>query len=125
MYKTLRYSSYLLLNSPFQILLFQQPPDALFWLDASLAGLKLNTQLSRFYVTTLIDVIDTWDSIIPPLALSLFTTLGFLAAIGGFTLLVSLSSDCDHSTPLIMEHLWNSVSRPSSPPERSCTCSRV
>uniref|UniRef100_A0A8H8CFS1 Gpi1-domain-containing protein n=1 Tax=Psilocybe cubensis TaxID=181762 RepID=A0A8H8CFS1_PSICU len=80
-------------NALVQDLLFELPQTALFWLDAWPAGLKLNTQLSHFYVTTLIGVIDTWKSIIPPLAPSLFTTLGFLSSIGGFTLLLSLISD--------------------------------
>ncbi|PPQ93486.1 hypothetical protein CVT25_008480 [Psilocybe cyanescens] len=93
MYKTHRYSSYLLLNSRFQTLLFQLPRVALFWLDAWPAGRKLNTQLSRFYVTTLIGVIDTWNSIITPLAPSLFTTLGLVTSIGGFTPLLSLIPD--------------------------------
>ncbi|PPQ93041.1 hypothetical protein CVT25_011911 [Psilocybe cyanescens] len=80
-------------NQMVQTLLFQLPRAALFWLDAWPAGLKLNTQLSRFYVTTLLGVIDTWNSIMPPLAPSLFTALGLLASIGGFTLLLSLISD--------------------------------
>jgi phosphatidylinositol N-acetylglucosaminyltransferase subunit Q len=45
----------------FKSLLFHLPRNALYWLDAWPAGLKLNTELSRFYAKTFIGVIDTWE----------------------------------------------------------------
>lgn len=48
-------------NSLFKLLLFHLPRNALYWLDAWPAGLKLNTELSRFYANTFISVIDTWE----------------------------------------------------------------
>ncbi|KAF8966787.1 N-acetylglucosaminyl transferase component-domain-containing protein [Flammula alnicola] len=48
-------------NQAIQEWLFRFPREAIYWLDAWPAGLKLNTQLSRFYVNTFIGVIDTWD----------------------------------------------------------------
>ncbi|KAF8888383.1 N-acetylglucosaminyl transferase component-domain-containing protein [Gymnopilus junonius] len=80
-------------NDAVQKLLFNLPRTTLFWLDAWPAGLKLNAELSRFYVTTLVGIIDTWHSILPPLSPTLFNTLGFLSTIGGLTLLLSLLSD--------------------------------
>ncbi|KIM44359.1 hypothetical protein M413DRAFT_443354 [Hebeloma cylindrosporum] len=80
-------------NQAIQSFLFRMPREVLYWLDAWPAGLKLNAQLSRFYVNTLVGVIDTWESILPPLSPSLFTTLGFLSSVGGITLLLSLTSD--------------------------------
>lgn len=44
-----------------QSLLFHVPRQTLFWLDAWPAGLKLNTQLSGFYVNMFVGIIDTWD----------------------------------------------------------------
>ena len=93
-----------------QSFLFHTPREVLYWLDAWPAGLKLNAQLSRFYVNTLVGVIDTWECLsidiiltsleidvnsatLPPLPPSLFATLGFLSSIGGLTLLLSLLSD--------------------------------
>jgi hypothetical protein len=48
-------------NSFFKLLLFHLPRNALYWLDAWPAGLKLNTEMSRFYANTFISVIDTWE----------------------------------------------------------------
>ena len=48
-------------NILFKLLLFHLPRNALYWLDAWPAGLKLNTELSRFYANTFISVIDTWE----------------------------------------------------------------
>ena len=48
-------------NSLIKLLLFYLPRNALYWLDAWPAGLKLNTELSRFYANTFISVIDTWE----------------------------------------------------------------
>ncbi|PPQ72121.1 hypothetical protein CVT26_006861 [Gymnopilus dilepis] len=80
-------------NIVIQKYLFDLPRTTLFWLDAWPAGLKLNAELSRFYVTTLVDIIDTWRSILPPLSPALFAALGVLSTLGGFTLLLSLLSD--------------------------------
>ena len=90
--------------------LFHFPRTALYWLDAWPAGLKLNAELSRFYANTLIGLIDTWyckyisdyplsnpskhlTAVLPPLSPSFFTTLGFMASIGGCTLFLSLLAD--------------------------------
>ena len=48
-------------NSLLKFLLFHLPRNALYWLDAQPAGLKLNTELSRFYANTFMSVIDTWE----------------------------------------------------------------
>lgn len=103
-----------LAKAKYQSFLFRIPREVLYWLDAWPAGLKLNAQLSRFYVNTLVGVIDTWEcqsfliprsillnlieiwcnsAILPPLSPPIFTTLGFLSYIGGLTLLLSLISD--------------------------------
>ena len=50
-----------LIVSLFKLLFFHLPRNALYWLDAWPAGLKLNTELSRFYANTFISVIDTWE----------------------------------------------------------------
>jgi phosphatidylinositol glycan class Q protein len=47
--------------NPHQSFLFHIPREVLYWLDAWPAGLKLNAQLSRFYVNTLVGIIDTWE----------------------------------------------------------------
>ncbi|KAF8183644.1 N-acetylglucosaminyl transferase component-domain-containing protein [Pholiota molesta] len=80
-------------NTAVQTWLFHLPREAIYWLDAWPAGLKLNAQLSSFYVYTFIGVIDTWDYILPPLTPYLFTTLGTLASTGGLTLLLAVLSD--------------------------------
>lgn len=80
-------------NTAVQTWLFHLPREAIYWLDAWPAGLKLNAQLSSFYVYTFIGVIDTWDFILPPLTPYLFTTLGTLASTGGLTLLLAVLSD--------------------------------
>ena len=48
-------------ETKYQSFLFRVPREVLYWLDAWPAGLKLNAQLSRFYVNTLVGVIDTWE----------------------------------------------------------------
>ena len=48
-------------KSSLKFLLFHLPRSALYWLDAWPVGLKLNTELSRFYASTFISVIDTWE----------------------------------------------------------------
>ena len=50
-----------LAKAKYQSFLFRIPREVLYWLDAWPAGLKLNAQLSRFYVNTLVGVIDTWE----------------------------------------------------------------
>ncbi|PPQ83634.1 hypothetical protein CVT24_005368, partial [Panaeolus cyanescens] len=71
----------------------QMPRETLFWLDAWPAGLKLNTQLSGFYVNMFVGIIDTWNAIMPPLSPILFEYLGHLSCFGGLTLLLAISSD--------------------------------
>ncbi|KAF9039348.1 N-acetylglucosaminyl transferase component-domain-containing protein [Panaeolus papilionaceus] len=80
-------------NEYIQSLLFHVPRQTLFWLDAWPAGLKLNTQLSGFYVNMFVGIIDTWDSILPPISPSIFGYLGYLCCYGGFTLLLAIASD--------------------------------
>lgn len=80
-------------NTAVQAWLFDFPRSAVYWLDAWPAGLKLNAQLSRFYVYIFIGVIDTWCHILPPLTPYLFTTLSALASVGGLTLFLAVLSD--------------------------------
>ncbi|KAF9530083.1 N-acetylglucosaminyl transferase component-domain-containing protein [Crepidotus variabilis] len=80
-------------NRFIQSILFQFPREVLYWLDSWPAGLKLNAELSRFYVNTLVGLIDTWESILPLFPPSLFRTLGLVSSIGGLTLLLALFSD--------------------------------
>ena len=80
-------------NTTIRTWLFEYPRLAVYWLDAWPAGLKLNAQLSRFYVHIFIGVIDTWSHILPPLTPYLFTTLSALASVGGLTLFLAVLSD--------------------------------
>lgn len=100
------------MNGPFKSLLFHFPRNTLYWLDAWPAGLKLNTELSRFYATTFVGVINTWEceypitcifpimshslhiaAILPPVMPVHITTLGTLSSFGGVTLLLAVLSD--------------------------------
>ncbi|KAF8804191.1 Gpi1-domain-containing protein [Phlegmacium glaucopus] len=83
-----------LANHTIQSLLFHLPRNTLYWLDAWPAGLKLNTELSRFYANTFIGIIDTWESLLPPIITPAhINALGILSSYGGLTLLLSLLSD--------------------------------
>ncbi|CAA7269384.1 unnamed protein product [Cyclocybe aegerita] len=80
-------------NSTIQALLVNLPRTTLYWLDSWPAGLKLNAELSRFYVTTLVGVIDTWESLLPPLSPTFFRVLAMCSSLGGLTLALALMSD--------------------------------
>ncbi|KAF9554858.1 Gpi1-domain-containing protein [Agrocybe pediades] len=77
--------------------LFTYPRAVLLWLDAWPAGLKLNAELSGFYVRLLSGVLDAWGSLIlprlPTLLPPLLQALSTLSSMGGLTLLLSLLSD--------------------------------
>jgi phosphatidylinositol glycan class Q protein len=68
-----------LLKTKYQSFLFRMPREVLYWLDAWPAGLKLNAQLSRFYVNTLVGVIDMWEcqSFLSPRFIFCSTSLKF------------------------------------------------
>ncbi|KAE9406889.1 Gpi1-domain-containing protein [Gymnopus androsaceus JB14] len=59
---------------------------ALRWLDSWPAGLKLNTELSRFYSGTFVDLVDVWGSvlrhIIFPHLTTIIYTFGLISAFG-------------------------------------------
>ncbi|KIY66393.1 Gpi1-domain-containing protein [Cylindrobasidium torrendii FP15055 ss-10] len=68
----------------------------LHWLDAWPAGLKLNTELSRFYSRTLVELVGMWGDILhvaSPHLPKLVYAMGIASYIGGFTMLLSLASD--------------------------------
>ncbi|KAJ7226601.1 N-acetylglucosaminyl transferase component-domain-containing protein [Mycena rebaudengoi] len=79
-----------------EAILVSWPRDALRWLDAWPAGLKLNTELSRFYAHAFGDLVGVWGHLLTHLAPALPTliyTLGVLSALGGLTALLALLSD--------------------------------
>ncbi|KAG6811582.1 hypothetical protein H0H92_006746 [Tricholoma furcatifolium] len=69
--------------------------QALRWLDSWPAGLKLNTELSRFYAHTFIDLVTLWGDIlrkgVPHLPIVIYL-IGLLSN-GGMTLAISLLLD--------------------------------
>ncbi|KAJ7204595.1 N-acetylglucosaminyl transferase component-domain-containing protein [Mycena rebaudengoi] len=69
---------------------------ALRWLDAWPAGLKLNTELSRFYAHAIGDLVGVWGHLLTHLAPALPALIygfGLLSACGGLTTVLALLSD--------------------------------
>ncbi|KAJ7280423.1 N-acetylglucosaminyl transferase component-domain-containing protein [Mycena rebaudengoi] len=69
---------------------------ALRWLDAWPAGLKLNTELSRFYAHAIGDLVGVWGHLLTHLAPALPALIygfGLPSACGGLTTLLALLSD--------------------------------
>ncbi|VDB86958.1 unnamed protein product [Peniophora sp. CBMAI 1063] len=69
--------------------------SALLWLDSWPAGLKLNTELSRFLCKGLLTIADTWSDCLGCLLpyLPLIIRVAGYAAYGGLTLALSLALD--------------------------------
>ncbi|THU85426.1 Gpi1-domain-containing protein [Dendrothele bispora CBS 962.96] len=70
------------------------------WLDSWPAGLKLNTELSRFYSHTFVDLVAMWGSvlhrgftILPVIIYVIGILSSFGGVIGGMTMSISLFSD--------------------------------
>ncbi|KAF5338829.1 hypothetical protein D9758_012080 [Tetrapyrgos nigripes] len=70
------------------------------WLDSWPAGLKLNTELSRFYSHTFVDLVEMWGSVLHrgfPYLPAVIYVFGFFSSlggvIGGMTMSISLFSD--------------------------------
>ncbi|KAG7442089.1 Gpi1-domain-containing protein [Guyanagaster necrorhizus] len=84
-----------MLNSMVDNILIQWTQWVLHWLDSWPAGLKLNTELSRFYSQTFIDLIAIWGRVLQSGAPHLPTIIYFfgIASWGGATLFISLFSD--------------------------------
>ncbi|KAJ7575968.1 N-acetylglucosaminyl transferase component-domain-containing protein [Mycena floridula] len=83
------------LNSAVENVLISWVQWVLHWLDSWPAGLKLNTELSRFYSHTFIDGIALWGGVLQkgaPYLPSVIYAFG-VASCGGMTLSISLFSD--------------------------------
>ncbi|KAF5359237.1 hypothetical protein D9756_003157 [Leucocoprinus leucothites] len=66
------------------------------WLDSWPAGLKLNTELSRFYARTLMGSIRLWErglGEVAPYTASIIYALGIMSTFGGMSLVVSALMD--------------------------------
>ncbi|KAF7293165.1 N-acetylglucosaminyl transferase component Gpi1 [Mycena chlorophos] len=84
------------INSVIEVFLNDWVRWALQWLDSWPAGLKLNTELSRFYAHTFSDLVSIWGHILNNGAPHLPTVLyicGIASCIGGMTVAIALLSD--------------------------------
>ncbi|KAF7313201.1 Gpi1-domain-containing protein [Mycena kentingensis (nom. inval.)] len=85
-----------ILNGIIHSFLIQWARWALHWLDSWPAGLKLNTELSRFYSHAFSDVVGAWgvalDTISHQLPAILFAC-GIASTVGGMTTAIALLSD--------------------------------
>ncbi|KIK55662.1 hypothetical protein GYMLUDRAFT_230709 [Collybiopsis luxurians FD-317 M1] len=84
--------------------LISLPQTALRWLDSWPAGLKLNTELSRFYSGTFVDLVDVWEGVLrhfvfPHLSNTIYI-FGFISSygaliggLGGMTMSIALLYD--------------------------------
>ncbi|KAF8871005.1 N-acetylglucosaminyl transferase component-domain-containing protein [Mucidula mucida] len=83
------------LNYSVKVVLVHWMQWVLLWLDSWPAGLKLNTELSRFYSQTFIDLISLWGGALfwcSPYISNLIYAVG-IASSAGATITISLSSD--------------------------------
>ncbi|KAJ7058627.1 N-acetylglucosaminyl transferase component-domain-containing protein [Mycena amicta] len=85
-----------IINGGIEVSLIHWIRWALQWLDSWPAGLKLNTELSRFYSHTFSDLVGIWDYAIrfmaPHLPALLFFC-GIASSVGGMTTAIALFSD--------------------------------
>lgn len=84
-----------MLNSMIDNIFIRWIQWVLHWLDSWPAGLKLNTELSRFYSQTFIDLIAMWGRVLQWVAPHLPAIIYFfgVASWGGATFSISLFSD--------------------------------
>ncbi|KAJ7199594.1 N-acetylglucosaminyl transferase component-domain-containing protein [Mycena pura] len=85
-----------MLNHVVEVFLVDWVRWALHWLDSWPAGLKLNTELSRFYSHTFSDLVAMWGYVLrcgAPHLPELLFACGIASTIGGMTTAIALVSD--------------------------------
>ncbi|KAJ4490487.1 N-acetylglucosaminyl transferase component-domain-containing protein [Lentinula aciculospora] len=74
-------------------ILISWPQRALLWLDSWPAGLKLNTELSRFYSGTFVDLVDVWGGELYNRAVAFIFRHDLIGGMGGMTMSIALFYD--------------------------------